>query len=204
MTENLESRPAGFQQPGAQQPGAQQPGVAGSKFGTEAYDPHAAYGGPMQRPKSFDRVRQLTIVSFLTYMLSSGLSMVVLNDEQLYREQLEAQGQEATQEALDFMTMSALVGGILMLVVGLVIYLVVLLGLKNAKNWARILGTVFCALGIISMAFSLTGIGALLSAGALGIIVLVTSLLFILVNVMWLISAFSKDTNAYIADRAKR
>ncbi|MDO5494017.1 MAG: hypothetical protein Q4F53_10470 [Nesterenkonia sp.] len=175
-----------------------------SKFGTHAYDPHAAYGGPMERPKAFGRLRTLTIASMVVYLLSGVTAIITSMDEDMVRAQLEMQGVESSQEAVDMMTTFGLVSGVLMVVVALIVYLIVLMGLKKVKNWARILGTVFCGLGIIFTGFGMLGAGAMMEAGAVGIISLAISVIFLVINVLWLITAFSGVNNAYFADRAKR
>lgn len=176
----------------------------GSKFGTHAYDPQAGYGGPMEEPRAFGRLRMLTVVSLVVYVVSGVFGTLMAMDDDAMRAQLQDQGAEVTQEAVDMMSTIGLVSAVLMLVVAVIVYVIVLMGLKRVKNWARILGTVFCALGLITTGFGLLGTGQMIEAGAVGILGLAISVVFVVVNVLWLITAFSGVNNAYFADRAKR
>ncbi|OSM44305.1 hypothetical protein [Nesterenkonia sp. PF2B19] len=84
-----------------------------------------------------------------------------------------------------------------MLIIPVVLYIVAYLGITKVKNWGRILGTVFAALGTLFTLWGLTGIGMMLDTGAIGILSLVLSIAFIAVNVYWFLTAFTKDVSRY-------
>lgn len=180
----------------------------GSKYGTAAYD-SGAVGQPMTEPKKWGLLKTLTLASFAVYIISGLLSFVGLDEDTIrtqLQDQMAAQGQSLSGEELDQFVSVGMVSGMAFaignLVVAVVLYLVVLLGLRKVKNWARILGTVLAAIGALITAFGLTGIGAMMEGNAtVGIISLVLSIVYIVVNVVWIVTAFSKESNAYVASR---
>ncbi|MEO9248488.1 hypothetical protein ABDK96_12430 [Citricoccus nitrophenolicus] len=210
MTENPQ-QPYGA--PGQQQPygnpafaGQDQPG---SKYGTSAYD-SGAVGQPMAEPKKWGLLKTLTLVSFAAYVISGILGFFGLDEETIrtqLQDQMEAQGQAVSGEQLDQIVSAGVVGGMAFaignLVVAVVLYLVVFFGLRKAKNWARILGTVLAAVGALVTAYGLFGIGTMMDGNAaLGIVSLILSIAYIVVNIVWIVIAFSKENNAYVASRA--
>jgi hypothetical protein len=186
-----------------------QPGQPESKFGTAAYDA-GAVGQPMAEPKKWGLLKTLTLVSLGIYVLSGLLAFVGLNEDSLRDQmqlQLESQGQSATPELLDAMVAGALAGGIVFavanLVVSIALYLVVFFGLRKVKGWARVLGTVLSGLGLVLTAGGLIGIGTMIgSNAAAGIATLILSIAFIAVGVFWIVTAFSKENNAYVRSRS--
>lgn len=210
MTENPQ-QPSGAQ--GQQQPygnpafaGQDQPG---SKYGTSAYD-SGAVGQPLAEPRKWGLLKTLTLVSFAAYVLSGILAFFSLDEETVrtqLQDQMAAQGQAVSGEQLDQLVSAGVVGGMAFaignLVVAVVLYLVVFLGLRKVKNWARILGTVLAAVGALFTVYALFGIGAMMDANAaLGIASLILSVAYLVVNIVWIVIAFAKENNAYVASRA--
>jgi hypothetical protein len=225
MTENTEH-------PGASAPGTQQaqppygspqqqpygaaqqqpylaPGPRGSKYGTSAYDP-GAVGQELTEPKRIGLLRTLTLASLAIYVLSSIISLILAGNQDYLDAQLDAQAglgvpREQLEEFVAASMMFAMVLAVVMLVISVVLYLVVFFGLRRARNWARILGTVLAALGTLFIVLGLTEIGAIMSAApGLGIATLVLSVVLVAVNVWWIVTAFSKDVNAYVRARSGR
>ncbi|GAA1116369.1 hypothetical protein [Citricoccus alkalitolerans] len=208
------------QQPGQQPPAApgplpygtpaQQPYAApeqqGSKYGTGTYNPGEA-GQPMAEPKSWGRLKTLTLVSLAIYIISSIVSFLSVGNEAYLEEQMGAQAgmgipQEDLEEIVEMSMAFVMITAVVALVIAVVVYLLVYFGLRKGKNWARILGTVFAAVGTLFMLYNLVSIGALMSAApGLGIATLVITVVFVLVNIWWLVTAFSKDSNAYVNSR---
>ncbi|REE05238.1 hypothetical protein [Citricoccus muralis] len=208
------------QQPGQQPPAApgplpygtpaQQPYSApdqqGSKYGTGTYNP-GEVGQPVAEPKSWGRLKMLTLASLAIYVVYSIVSFLTSGNEDLLDAQLDAQAgmgiprdelEEIVEASMAFVMITAVVA----LVIAVVVYLLVYFGLRKGKNWARILGTVFAALGTLFMLYGLTTIGTMMSAApGLGIATLVITVVFVLVNIWWLVTAFSKDSNAYVNSR---
>ena len=187
------------QQPG-QQPGhtpyPQQGPDTGSKFGTSPYDPHAV-GAPMPEPQKFTLLKKLTLASLAIYLLSAVLSVASAMDDQLIREQLEASGMAVDDAMVSNAVVMGLIFAVVLTAVALVIYLVVYLGITKVKNWGRILGVVFGAIGTIMTAAGLLNVGMMLDQGAVGILSLLISVAFVMVNIYWFITAFNKDVSAY-------
>ncbi|MDS2173800.1 DUF3824 domain-containing protein [Nesterenkonia sp. CL21] len=182
-----------------QQPGQnpyQQPSPEGPKFGTDPYDPNAV-GGPMAEPTKFGLLKKLTLVSLGIYVLSGLVGMFQATDEDAVREQLAAQGMAVDEETLSFAMVGGMIFAAVMLIIPVVLYIVAYLGITKVKNWGRILGTVFAALGTLFTLWGLTGIGMMLDTGAIGILSLVLSIAFIAVNVYWFLTAFTKDVSRY-------
>jgi amino acid transporter len=221
MTENP-------QQPGAPTPGGQQaqgqqpygatqqqpypaPGQQDSKFGTAAYNP-GAVGQETGEPKSWMRLKTLTLASFAISMISGIVSLLGVNEDAIRQQvelQLEAQGQPATTEMVDQLVGIGLTTGIAFavggLVASLVLYLVVFFGLRGGKNWARILGTILAAVGALFTLVGLFQIGTTMAVDpVMGSITLVLGVLFVAVNIWWIVTAFSKDVNAYVRMRSGR
>ncbi|MCY1157849.1 MAG: hypothetical protein MOP51_870, partial [Citricoccus sp.] len=187
------------------------PGDQGSRYGTTAYDP-GAVGQEMAEPKGWARLKTLTLVSFGISVLSGVVGFLGINEGAIRQQvelQMEAQGQPATPEMVDQLVSIGLATGMAFavgsLVASLVLYLAVFLGLRGGKNWARILGTVLAAVGTLYTLVGLTGIGvALAISPVMGTLTLILSVLFVVVNIWWIVTAFSKDVNAYMRARSGR
>ncbi|WP_150462071.1 hypothetical protein [Nesterenkonia ebinurensis] len=179
------------------------PGEAdsGSKFGTESYNPNA-YGGPVEEPAKYAQLKQFTLFSFGLYVLSAIISLVPMftgEAEELTREELAGQdlGGLTVDEAVSI-GMAMAWGFILVpLVIAIGLYLLVYFGLKNNKNWARVLGIVMAIIGILltagTMLASLGGLGTVF-----GIITLVLTLVWLAVTIYWLVLAFSHENVQYL------
>ncbi|WP_313817706.1 hypothetical protein [Citricoccus sp.] len=190
----------------AQQPYAA-PGQQGSKYGTGSYNP-GEVGQTMGEPTSWGRLKMLTLASLAIYVVSGALGIFTAGNADLIDAQLDAQAETMgmSRDQLEAGAEFGMAVGIglsaLMLVIAIVLYLVVFFGLKKVKNWARILGTVLTALGTLFTLWGLTGMGLMMSvAPTMGIISIVITVLFVLVNIWWLVTAFSKDSNAYVNSR---
>src|SRR5699024_8396122 len=57
------------------------PQSTGSKYGTDAYRPADEYGTVVERPAQLGRLRTLTIVSLVLYVLSSVAAAIIAMDE---------------------------------------------------------------------------------------------------------------------------
>jgi len=228
MTENPQQpgapTPGGQQTQGQQPYGAPQqpygaaqqqpypaPGQQDSKYGTAAYNP-GAVGQEMGEPKGWARLKTLTLASLGLHLVSGVVGLASFNADTIRETtvaQLEAQGLTASDEMIDQSVELGMAFGIGTLVVsmvlGIILYLLVFFGLRGGKNWARILGTVLAAIGALYTLWGLTQIGITLSiAPVMGTITLILSVLFVAVNIWWIVTAFSKDVNAYVRMRSGR
>lgn len=186
---NEPTQPQEPQQPGSPYPGQQpyQPapgtpyGQPQNQYGAAQYNPYQAGNAP-QRPVAYDSLLKLTMISLVVYVINQGLG-IVLNM------------QDPTGTA-DTYPGAYLGGAIFGLSLGVLVYILVLNGLKKVKGWARVLGIV---LAIIYVLISLLGVLAIAIGGALGVIAGLISLVAVVVNIMWLIKAFNGQTAAYFA-----
>lgn len=195
------TQPGQMQYPAPGQPG-QAPGQA-SRYGTTPYAQQGQYGAPVQRPAKMDLLLKLTLGSLALWLVSALIGLVFPPNEDAVREQvrsqMEATGMALSETDLDaaiaYSAMITLVVTPVTLVLGVGLYLLVYLPLRKGKNWARILGIVFAILGTLFTAWGFTELGVYEGPGL--IISIVLSVLFIAVNIFWLITAFNKDVAAY-------
>ncbi|WBL19027.1 hypothetical protein [Citricoccus sp. NR2] len=187
------------QDPNAQH-GAQQPGT---KYNTAAYQPAGQYGAPLQRPRALDTLRNLTLISAGLYLVSTIISVFTSLDEDLIAEQLRSTGmltETQIEESIEFGLISGLVTVLATGLIALILYVVVIIGVSKAKNWARILGIVLAIIGLLFTVGGtlMGGIGAAF-ASPLMIASTVVLILWIVVSVLWLIKAFSAPVREYFA-----
>lgn len=192
--------PVGQPGPGQAPQGAPQHGYGqqGGKYGTSEYNPNQ-YTGMVERPGLLDKLLKLTLLSAALYILWSVVSLIANSVTDLaafYREQ-----GLSSEQAEAFASSGGVGSTIIGLVIGLLLYFLVYRGLAKGKNWARILGTVFAALSILSYLF---GIFGALMYGGLGIVLIVISIIAVVVNIMWIVTAFKAPNSAYFAQNSRR
>lgn len=180
-------------------PNGQQYGQAGGKFGTAEYNP-GQYTGLMERPSTIDRLLKLTLVSLGISVLSSILSIIgvlTADTDALLREQGGAAASQAgaADVARIVGTMGTVVG-VIGLIISIGLYLLVYFNLKKGRNWARILGTVFAAIAILSGIFGLfTGTSGMSTGIYIAGIVL--GVVKIVVDILWIVTAYKAPTTAW-------
>lgn len=186
--------------PGTGQPYDRQYGQQGGKYGTAEYNP-GQYTGMLDRPAILDRLLKLTLVSLGIYVLSSVIGIIAYATTDLvevYR-QLGFSTEMAEQAAGGVTT--GWVSSLVSLIIGVALYLLVYNGLRKGKNWARILGTVFAALAILGGLFSFFNVALF---GGLGILLAVIAVIKIVVDIMWIVTAYRAPNSAYFAQHARR
>ena len=180
-------------------PNGQQYGQAGGKFGTAEYNP-GQYTGLMERPSTIDRLLKLTLVSLGISVLSSILSIIgvlTADTDALLREQGGAAASQAG--AADVARMVGTMGtvvGVIGLIISIGLYLLVYFNLKKGRNWARILGTVFAAIAILSGIFGLFSGTSGMSTG-IYIAGIVLGVVKIVVDILWIVTAYKAPTTAW-------
>ena len=174
------------------------PGQSASKFGTESYDPNA-YGGPVEQPDKFRKLKLFTLVSLAIFVLNQVVSFVMISSAEYRNEmiadieqQMSAAGQTMDRSQVESYIDAVAGVSLIFAVIGLGIYLLVYFGLRAAKNWARIVGIVFAILGAVF------GIGGFVFGGPTDLVTVVVTLLWIGVNVYWLVLAFSPVVAGYL------
>lgn len=184
------------------------PGQQGAKYGTAAYVP-GAVGREAAEPTGWARLKTLTLVSLGIHLVSGVVGIASLNEDMLRETtvaQLEAQGLALTEEMIEQSIQLGMAFGmgtlIVSMVLGIILYLLVFFGLRGGRNWARILGTVLAAIGALYTLWGLTQIGVTMAiAPVMGTVTLVLSVLFVAVNIWWIMTAFSRDVNDYMRRR---
>lgn len=175
-------------------------GPSPSKYGTEAYHPHV-YGGPVEAPDKFRKLKLVTLVSLAVYVLNQLVSFIMMNSA-AYREQMISDFEQQVAGAGEAMDRSDIEGYLsvvlgvtaIFALIGLGIYLLVYFGLRAAKNSSRIVGIVFAFLGA---AF---GIFGFVLGGPTEFATVVVTLVWIGVNIYWLVLAFSPDVARYLRE----
>lgn len=144
-------------------------------------------GRPGAAPPEVKRLLTLTLVSAGLYLLNEIVGLIVASTVDMterYREMGLSAEEIAVAEQAGGITV---VSGIVTLVIALGLYALVYVFLKKGKNWARVLGIV---LSVLSVVGTLIGILGAMAYGGLGIVLLVLGLLLVVVNVLWLVTAF--------------
>lgn len=200
-------------QPFGVQPGDVQPGVGqtpqnapqhgygqqGGKYGTSEYNPNQ-YTGVVERPALLDKLLKLTLLSAALYVLFTVVSLIANSTTDLaavYRDQ----GLSSEQAEMIASSTGGVLATLIGLAIALLLYFLVYRGLAKGKNWARILGTVFAALSILSYLFGM--LGALIYGG-LGIVLIVIALIAVIVHILWIVTAFKAPNSAYFAQNSRR
>ncbi|MFI7581192.1 hypothetical protein [Kocuria kalidii] len=153
-------------------------------------------GRPGAAPPEVKRLLTLTLVSAGLYLLNEIVGLVVTSSVDL-TERYREMGLSAEEIAVAEQTGGvALISGIVTLVIALGLYALVYVFLKKGKNWARVLGIV---LSILSVIGTLIGVLGALAYGGSGIVLLVLGLLLVVVNVLWLVTAFKAPVKHWFA-----
>lgn len=174
-----------------------------SKFGTSAYHEAGEYGTVVERPSQLGRLRTLTIVSLVLYLISSVVGAIMAMDETLIEESMRQTGmltESQIEEAVAGAVVWGLITSIGFAVLAALLYVAVIIGLTLAKNWGRILGIVLAIIGGLVMLFGLvTSLGSLSLLPGLTIASAVVTVLWLAVSGWWLVVAFSAPLRRYFA-----
>lgn len=144
-------------------------------------------------PPEVGRLLTLTLASAGLYLLNRVAGLVAsfsADMSQSYAELGLSADQIAQAES------AATVTTIVTLVVALALYALIYVFLKKGKNWARVLGIVLSVLSIVTTAIGLLGA---LAYGGVGIVLLVLGLLLLVVNVLWLVTAFKAPVRQWFS-----
>lgn len=150
-------------------------------------------GRPAAAPPELGRLLTLTLASAGLYLLNQLVGLYASSTADM-SETYEQLGLSADQIAQTQST--AMVTSIVMLLIALGLYALVYVFLKKGKNWARILGIVLSILSIVTSGIGLFGA---LMYGGVGIVLLILGLLLIVVNVLWLVTAFKAPVKQWFA-----
>ena len=183
--------------PYPQQPEGARGGPPQYQAGGDQYGAHQG-GHPGAAPPEVKRLLTLTLVSAAVYLLNDIVGIIAattVDTTEMYREM----GLSADQiAAADQASGIGQITGIVMLVIALGLYALVYVFLKKGKNWARVLGIV---LSILSVVGTLIGLLSAMAYGGLGIVLLALGLALVVVNVLWLVTAFKAPVKEWFAPR---
>lgn len=176
---------------------------ADSKYGTNAYQSAGEYGTVVERPSQLSRLRTLTVVSLVLYLIYSVVGALIAMDETVIEESMRQTGmltESQIEEAVEGAAVWGLVTSIGFAVVVALLYVVVIIGISLAKNWGRILGIVLAVIGALVMLFGLlTSLGSLTLVPGLAITSAVITVFWLVVTGWWLVVAFSAPLRRYFA-----
>lgn len=155
---------------------------------TPSADQYGQHRGPVPAPPQHRRLLSLTLVSAGLYLLSGIVSMIATLNTDL-GEIYERMGVPADQAGALTGQLSGLsvAGGLIGLAVALGLYVLLYVFLKKGRNWARILGIVLAILSAVSVLFGFLGTWLY---GAWAIPLIAIGIAFIVVNILWLVTAF--------------
>ncbi|MDX2341155.1 MULTISPECIES: hypothetical protein [unclassified Micrococcus] len=189
--------PAAGQYPAPSQDPA--PGTApGSRYGTQPYAP-MGQGGVLPEPRRHRTLLTLTLASAALWLLANVPPLFGLDDMmRVVRESVSAEGGVPPEDVDRFEAFfrASFIGGVVVaLLIGLAVYALVYFGLRAVKNWARIVGIVAAILGTLGALAGLLSFTTF--PGLAGVIASLASLGLLVVNILWLVNAFSGEEAAY-------
>lgn len=162
-------------------------------------------GGVAARPKSVDMAFMLFLAAAVAGIISSLLNFVTA--DAVYDAQIEDAAEKLGIPA-DQLANTPEMGGVAAAGVGAGVFLGLILFaawiacvflMRDGKNWARIVLAVLGGFGILFGLIGLFGIGLLFSAGIVGIIQALLSLIQLGLTIAAIIFMFKSDANAYFA-----
>ncbi|MFF0944825.1 hypothetical protein ACFYE2_11440 [Kocuria sp. CPCC 205300] len=159
------------------------------RYSADNGDQYGAARPTGDAPPEVGRLLTLTLASAGVYFLNQ-IAGLFTDQSQRYADLGLSADQIAQAES------GATVTTIVTVVVALAIYALIYVFLKKGKNWARVLGIVLSILSIVGAGIGLLGT---LAFGGVGIVLLVLGLLLIVVNVLWLVTAFKAPVKQWFS-----
>ncbi|MFF0990628.1 hypothetical protein [Kocuria nitroreducens] len=178
------------QQPEGARGGPPQYQATGDQYG-------AGHGGgrPGVAPPEVQRLLTLTLVSAAVYLLNQVVGLITTSSTDMSASYEQA-GLSAEQIAQTESVGTIVAVGVI--VVALVLYALVYVFLKKGKNWARVLGIVLAILSSLGVLLGLLTT-AMMGLSGLGIVGLAVGLVLVVVNVLWLVTAFKAPVKHWFA-----
>lgn len=171
-------------------------------YGTTPYTPQE-YTNLGEEPRSAKLTKSLVWPLLVLNLLSSILGLMAMRAvgaaEYLRPSLPPEEFQNMDQAMLDTLFSATTVFAIIFAVISVVLFIIVGLGLRANKNWARFTGLVLGAFYLLSALYTLV---LATPYGELGGFELVNSILtwvIVLVTIWWFIQALQKDTNRWFA-----
>lgn len=136
-------------------------------------------------PPSVQRAVMLIFVNIALSVLTTILTFVFLDDI------VEAQGLNLDDAAMDAGRTGAIVGAIVGLVVFGGLFVLLAIFIRKGANWARIVWTVFAAIGLV---FGVIGLLA-----DQPVLLLLVGIVSMVITVIVLVLLWTKESNAYFS-----
>jgi drug/metabolite transporter (DMT)-like permease len=169
---------------------------SGEQHGAGPYDAQQ-YGGDRRAdvapPPEVQKLLTLTLVSAAIYLINQVLALIAGTDVTQMYQQMDLSAEEATAMAARAQTFATLTT-VIVLVVAAVVYGLVYTFLKKGRNWARVLGIVLAVLSVVS---TVVGLVAAMAYGGPGLIALLLGVVFVVVNILWLVTALKAPVKAW-------
>jgi hypothetical protein len=178
------------QQPEGARGGLPQYQATGDQYG-------AGHGGgrPGAAPPEVKRLLTLTLVSAAAYLLNQVLGLISTSSTDMTASYEQA-GLSAEQIAQTQSVATVVAVGVI--VVALALYALVYVFLRKGRNWARVLGIVLAILSTLAVLLGLLTT-VMMGLSGLGMVGLAVGLALVVVNVLWLVTAFKAPVKHWFA-----
>lgn len=180
---------------------------AGPRYGTMPYE---AYGQQrLEEPPKYRQLLLATLISLGLWVVSAIPGFMTIGgtddlrasiEEQMATQnrEMSAEEAEAFGQVMDVMAGAGIAMVALFTLIGVGLYVLVYVGLRNRKNWARVTGIVFA---ILALVFSVPGLLALPFMGG-GLITGLLTVASVGVDIWWLVLAFNGRISRYLQQRS--
>ena len=173
-----------------------------NKYGTTPYSPTDMKNIGTE-PRSARLTKSLVWVLMILHLLSAMIGLVAMQSQGATA-YLEAylppnEFQEMTPDMLDTMFGVTMVMFVGFAVVNLVLFVIVGLGLRANRNWARFMGLVLAILFLISSAYALLFATDYGDQSGMMLMNTIVSWVIVLVTIWWIIQALDKQIHRWFA-----
>lgn len=164
----------------------------------EQWGQQAQPGQPVEQPSSVRTAVLLMRVGAVISLLSLVATLLTLGSlKSQIRDQLVAGGQQVTDAAVDAAYAIAIVGSVVVALIGVGLWLWMAWKNGQGRGWARIVATVLGGLNVVMTLFSVASGNATALAMVLGLVNLVLA-------VAILVLLWKKESSAFYASRSGR
>ena len=170
----------------------------GNKYGTT---PYAATTMPDfgSEPRS-SRLTKMLIWPLLALNLVSSIITLMIDSEEFVADSLPPeQLEQLTPEVMDSMVTMFTVTNIVTAVITLVLFVIVGLGLRGNRMWARFVGLILAILFLLSSAYSLLLATDYGNLSGLQLATTILGWITVVLTVVWIVQAMSKSTSQWFA-----
>lgn len=171
-----------------------------NKYGTTPYSP-TDLSNIGTEPRSSRLTKSLVWVLMILHILSAVIGILAMRADgpEAYLEAYMPPNefQTMTPDMLDTVFGAAIVMAIVMAAINVALFVIVGLGLRANRNWARFMGLVLAILFLISAAYSLLFATNYGEQSGLMMLNTILSWVIVLVTIWWIIQALDKQTHRW-------